>query len=142
MQTKKLQLQRQQIIMSQLGFYKHKCDGIWGPDSIAAKRGWETSRSFIPALPTNGLPFGERDPVPKGMYFDKASRLFVLTSMTPEDVESFMPVVETKPPVVQVEEDSVPETEVPVVETPVENAAAEDVVRTTDFGSKKNKHRR
>ena len=67
MQVSKKQIQRQQVILTHLGFYRHKCDGIWGPESIAAKRKFEADVSFVPALPNNGLPFGEREKYPKGM---------------------------------------------------------------------------
>ncbi len=78
MQLTKKQLQRQQIVMAHLGFYKHKCDGIWGPESIQAKRKFESHSSFIPALPTNGLPFGEKEKYPKGMRMG-ADHLFTYT---------------------------------------------------------------
>lgn len=150
MQTKKPQLQRQQIIMAKLGFYKNQCDGIWGPDSIAAKLAWEADQSFIPALPTNGLPFGERDPLPKGMIFDKANRLFVLLSMTEEEIEGFTPdtprtssgigtFVETETPV-----KAAVETETVVEAAPESSEPAESETqaepksgKSTDYGSRK-----
>jgi hypothetical protein len=91
MQLKKSQLQRQQVIMSKLGFYRHKCDGIWGPASIEAKKKWESKPDFIPGLPTNGLPFGDRDYVPSGVRFDKTSRMFTLSGLTAEEIEQYMP---------------------------------------------------
>lgn len=81
MQIKKEQLQRQQKIMAHLGFYRHKCDGIWGPESISAKKRWEADPSFIPALPNNGLPFGDRDPLPKGMTHSRTERMFSFAGM-------------------------------------------------------------
>jgi hypothetical protein len=94
MQLGKKQLQRQQVILAHLGFYKHKCDGIWGPDSIAAKRKFESSPSFIPALPNNGLPFGEKEKYPKGIRIG-ADRLLTYTdpkgkvenNLTPEHIK-------------------------------------------------------
>lgn len=71
MQTDKKQLQRQQIILTHLGFYRHKCDGIWGPETISAKKRYEADPSFVPALPNNGLPFGEKEKYPKGIKMDK-----------------------------------------------------------------------
>lgn len=71
MQTDKKQLQRQQIILTHLGFYRHKCDGIWGPETISAKQRYEADPSFVPALPNNGLPFGEKEKYPKGIKMDK-----------------------------------------------------------------------
>lgn len=90
MQTRKPQLQRQQVIMAKLGFYRHRCDGIWGPESIAAKRKWEADRSFIPALPNNGLPFGERDPFPKGIFVKRPERLLTMADLTYEEEERFL----------------------------------------------------
>lgn len=84
MQTKPEQLKRQQEIMEHLGFYRHKCDGIWGPASIEAKKKWERDRSFIPGLPSNGLPLGDRDRMPNGVSYDKASRKLVYKSMEPK----------------------------------------------------------
>ena len=90
MQTRKPQLQRQQVIMAKLGFYRHRCDGIWGPESIVAKRKWEADRSFIPALPNNGLPFGERDPFPKGIFVKRPERLLTMADLTYEEEERFL----------------------------------------------------
>lgn len=64
MQTSKRQLRRQQAVMQHLGFYYGKLDGIWGPESIAAKKQFEFDKSFKPAFPTNGLPFAETSQLP------------------------------------------------------------------------------
>jgi len=98
MQLKKTQLQRQQVIMSKLGYYRHKCDGIWGPASIEAKRKWERLSAFVPGLPTNGLPFGDRDYVPVGVRFDKPSRMFVLAGLTEEEIAGYLPKSESVEP--------------------------------------------
>jgi len=97
MQIKKTQLQRQQVIMSKLGFYKSACEGIWGPEAIAAKSAWERDPSFIPGLPTNGLPLGDRDPLPQGVSFDKATRLFRLEGMTDEEMDKYVEKASPKP---------------------------------------------
>jgi hypothetical protein len=89
MQIKKEQLRRQQMIMSALGLYRNTCDGIWGPASIAAKRKWEMSKSFIPGLPNSGLPLSEDSIYPKGVTLDTKNRLFCHTSLTPELIASF-----------------------------------------------------
>lgn len=78
MQIKKEQLQRQQKIMKHLGFYRHSCDGIWGPESIAAKKSWESDPVFVPALPNGGLPFADRDPTPKGVSYSRTDRMFFI----------------------------------------------------------------
>lgn len=62
------QLQSQQILLAFLGFYKGKCDGIWGPDSIAAMRSYEASPKFSPGYPSNGLPLKEKGQLPSGVY--------------------------------------------------------------------------
>lgn len=67
MQTSKDKMSRQQLIMQVLGFYNGKVDGIWGPATMEAKRRWEMSSRFEPAIPNNGLPLGDRGPYPKGI---------------------------------------------------------------------------
>jgi hypothetical protein len=94
MQLKPKQLLRQQAIMAFLGLYRHKCDGIWGPEAIASKRRWENEASFIPAFPNRGLPFGDRDTVPKGMRFDRAERLFTFKDLNDEELRKVMHVKE------------------------------------------------
>lgn len=59
--------QQQQVIMTLLGYYDGKCDGVWGPKCFEAKRLWETTDAYEPAVPTNGLPFSGRGKLPKGM---------------------------------------------------------------------------
>ncbi|QQO90323.1 hypothetical protein pEaSNUABM5_00181 [Erwinia phage pEa_SNUABM_5] len=61
--------QKQQLIMTMLGYYDGVCDGIWGPKCIAAKAKWETEDDFEPAVPSNGLPFVGRGKLPKGMNY-------------------------------------------------------------------------
>lgn len=68
MQVGSEQLARQQEIMQSLGYYNGKIDGIWGPKTIEAKIKWEMSGKFNPALPNNGLPFGDKGPFPRGVY--------------------------------------------------------------------------
>lgn len=61
------QLKRQQLLLTVKGFYKGKIDGIWGPDTVAAKKKWESDRSFVPGLPNSGLPFANKGPWPAGL---------------------------------------------------------------------------
>ena len=76
MQTGKEQLARQQLIMKLRGFYSGAIDGIWGPQSIDAKKKWELSGSkFTPGLPNQGLPFDNKGPYPKGIRLDRATGL-------------------------------------------------------------------
>lgn len=60
-------IQYQQAIMSALGYYKGRCDGFWGPDSVAAKRDWEQRDSFEPGVLSNGAPFMPGCRLPKGL---------------------------------------------------------------------------
>lgn len=75
MQINKSEIMRQQLIMAHLKYYKNKIDGIWGPASIAAKKSWENSPAFVPAFPNQGLPFGAKDVLPKGVSFDRKTRI-------------------------------------------------------------------
>lgn len=75
MQVTQPQLQRQQLILQVLGFYHGKLDGIWGPESIEAKKRFEAQSSFRPGIPNNGMPFSDRPPYPAGMTVDHRSML-------------------------------------------------------------------
>lgn len=76
MQVKEEQLKRQQAIMKALGFYHAVPDGVWGPDSIKAKKKWESdAKSFIPGIPNDGLPFSSDGPFPAGMTYDRQTGL-------------------------------------------------------------------
>ena len=61
--------QKQQLIMTMLGYYDGVCDGVWGPKCIAAKAKWETEDNFEPAVPSHGLPFVGRGKLPRGMNY-------------------------------------------------------------------------
>lgn len=69
MQYTKDKLKAQQMVMFHLGFYKGVIDGIWSDSSIAAKKAFEAHPSFVPSNPNGGLPFGERDRLPRGMVY-------------------------------------------------------------------------
>lgn len=71
MQYSQMELQAQQVVLAYLGFYKGPIDGIWSADSISAKRRFECDDLFIPAAPSNGLPFAHKCKLPKGMLWDK-----------------------------------------------------------------------
>lgn len=114
MQLKKDQLMRQQVILTGLGFYRHKIDGIWGPESIAAKRKWEFDRSFNPAIPTNGLPFAQSEKLPRGCYFG-GDRLLCCSAVSEEKVKE----LEARPSVKrEIKED------VPVIPSPEYDSTA------------------
>lgn len=88
MQIHKDQLARQQMIMRVLNFYGGKIDGIWGPSSIEAKRAWELSGTFSPAYPSNGLPLSEDQPAPRGVRYDRLTKSFTHSLLTPQVIES------------------------------------------------------
>ncbi len=76
MQVSKEQLKRQQMILKALRFYLGKIDGVWGPLSITAKKKFESSPTFIPGLPNNGLPFKDGVTYPAGMVLQKDGLLY------------------------------------------------------------------
>lgn len=61
-------LQHQQIVLKFLGYYDGRCDGIWGPDSVAAMRRFELSGKFNPGCPKNGQPINNYRKLPAGLY--------------------------------------------------------------------------
>lgn len=71
MQYNPSEIRAQQIVLAYLGFYKGPIDGVWSGDSISAKRRFECDDSFIPAAPSNGLPFAHRAKLPKGCVWDQ-----------------------------------------------------------------------
>ena len=83
MQITKEKLIAQQLVLFHLGYYKGLIDGIWSDASLRAKRSFEADLSFLPAFPNGGLPFGERDKLPKGMRYD-AKGLIVHNDLPPE----------------------------------------------------------
>lgn len=76
MQYETHQLRRQQLIMHCLGFYNGALDGIWGPKSIEAKKRFEASPKFMPAIPANGMPFAGRAPFPNGITAGRDGLLY------------------------------------------------------------------
>lgn len=71
MQYTKEKLKEQQMVLFHLGFYKGLIDGIWSTASIEAKRMFESRPEYVPANPNGGLPFGERERLPKDMSYSK-----------------------------------------------------------------------
>lgn len=126
MQLTKKQIQMQQIILSHLGFYKNKCDGIWGPATIAAKKAFEGQKSFIPALPNSGLPFGEKEKYPKGFKMG-ADRLLAYSDpngkrendLTPEKIKKIAGDLLITDKIIK--KDVKPVEALPVIEAPVEH---------------------
>lgn len=82
MQIKTEQLLRQQMILRFLGYYKGKLDGIWAGMTIEAKKAFERDKKFAPAFPNNGLPFADKDTYPKGIGYDRATRLLTCVGLS------------------------------------------------------------
>lgn len=89
MQVTKEKMAAQQLVLFHLGYYKGTIDGIWSTSTIAAKRNFEADPSFLPAYPNNGLPFGERDKLPKGWRYG-AKGVISHSDLTPERAKEIM----------------------------------------------------
>jgi hypothetical protein len=87
MQVTTEELKYQQAVLQHLNFYKGRIDGIWSERTINAKKKFEFDRSFSPALPNNGLPFGLNDRLPKGLYFKRNGNKMYLHCVTLSDDE-------------------------------------------------------
>ena len=89
MQLTKEKLMAQQLVLFHLGFYKGNIDGIWSAATIDAKKEFEADVSFLPAYPNGGLPFGERDKLPKNWVY-QAKGLIGHKSLDPEKAKQIM----------------------------------------------------
>jgi hypothetical protein len=89
MQYSTVELKAQQIVLAFLGFYRGPIDGIWSMDTISAKRKFECDHLFIPAAPSNGLPFAHRQKLPKGCMWDK-DNLLTHRDLTPEKIKAIL----------------------------------------------------
>lgn len=87
MQVNTEELKYQQAVLQHLNFYKGRIDGIWSERTINAKKKFEFDRSFSPALPNNGLPFGLNDRLPKGLYFKRNGNKMFLHCLSLSDDE-------------------------------------------------------
>ena len=83
MQVSTEKLAAQQLVLFHLGFYKGTVDGIWSNATIEAKKKFEADMTFLPAYPNGGLPFGERDKLPKGWRYG-AKGVIGHADLTPE----------------------------------------------------------
>lgn len=134
-------LQRQQIVLKFLNYYHGKCDGVWGPATIAAKRQFELSGKFNPGYPNNGQPFPVDGPFPSGIIRDPSKRGYIThVDITPEFIKANLSELVTNnqtfdpAPV----EDTVPKAEELIVdvsstvEEPVETESTEDLTALVD----------
>lgn len=88
MQTSKMELMAQQLVLAFLGFYNGAIDGIWSDASIKAKRAFECDDSYTRGIPSNGLPFTLHDKLPKDLYWDK--KLLNHRNLTPEKTQEII----------------------------------------------------
>lgn len=95
MQTTKAQLKAQQILLFYLGHYKGEIDGIWSALSVKAKKAYECTHEFSPAYPNSGLPFGNRDKLPKGVRRNADGTLYH-GRMTDEERDNIISVSEQR----------------------------------------------
>lgn len=71
MQYDDIEIRALQLVLAFLGFYPGAIDGIWSGSTITAMKKFEMDDSFLPAVPTGGLPFQVNSRLPKGMFWDK-----------------------------------------------------------------------
>lgn len=139
MQVVKEELKYQQIVLKHLGFYKGPIDGIWSTGTINAKKQFEFKREFSPAIPSNGLPFGLQDRLPKGLHFKRVGNLMFLHANGLEQsvIDSMLGKTEStvavREPVVS---NNGPVIEAPV-ETPVEAKAETPVEAKVEVSAEK-----
>jgi hypothetical protein len=82
MQTGKMELMAQQVVLAFLGYYNGAIDGIWSDATIKAKRDFEFHDSYVPGIPANGLPFALNEKLPKGLFWEK--KMLNHRQLTPE----------------------------------------------------------
>lgn len=85
--TQQEQFQFQQIVMASLGLYDGKCEGVWGAKSIAAKREWECTADFEPAVPNGGKPFTQGCKLPKGMRWLPGTDKILVSFLTDAELD-------------------------------------------------------
>lgn len=78
MDTHQRVLQRQQMVLKHLGYYRGRCDGIWSRKTITAKRDFELSGKFNPGYPNNGMPFNCDGPFPSGIIRDPLNKHLII----------------------------------------------------------------
>lgn len=89
MQVTKEKMAAQQLVLFHLGYYKGNIDGIWSTATINAKRAFEADPSFVPAYPNGGMPFGDRDKLPKGWRYGTKG-VIGHSDLTPERAKEIM----------------------------------------------------
>ena len=88
MQTNKMEIMAQQVVLAFLGYYSGAVDGIWSDASMKAKRAFEADDSFVPGIPSYGMPFALLDKLPKGLRWEK--KLLTHRDLTPEKAQEIL----------------------------------------------------
>lgn len=138
MQVVKEELQFQQMVLKHLGFYRGPIDGIWSADSISAKRQFEFTIEYAPAIPTNGLPFGASERLPKGIHFKRDGGLILLThkDIRKEDEQRMLGVptstVASRDPMISNEGPMVADSSENVSTTPIDQVIDEPQITHAD----------
>uniref|UniRef100_A0AB39CE67 Uncharacterized protein n=1 Tax=Pseudomonas phage HRDY3 TaxID=3236930 RepID=A0AB39CE67_9VIRU len=112
MQTGKMELMSQQVVLAFLGYYSGAIDGIWSDASMKAKRAFEADDSYVPGIPSYGMPFALLDKLPRGLKWEK--KLLTHRDLTPEKAQE---ILRTR---------TRPTKPAPVVEEPVEEEFDEE----------------
>lgn len=84
--TQQEQYQFQQLVMTSLGLYDGNCEGAWGPKTIAAKKEWELTQDFEPAVPNGGMPFTRGCKLPKGMRWLPGTDKILVSFISDEEM--------------------------------------------------------
>ena len=82
--------QYQQIVMKSLALYDGRCDGVWGPKSIEAKRAWEVTPEFEPAVPNGGMPINTGDKLPKGLRWIPGTSTMMCSFISNEELKRML----------------------------------------------------
>lgn len=110
--------QYQQIIMKSLALYDGRCDGVWGPKSIDAKRAWELTPEFEPAVPNGGMPINLGDKLPKGLRWIPGTSTMMCSFISNEELKRMLKE-ESLLTVDEIEGKTKAKAEVPQVQLPV-----------------------
>ena len=88
MQTGKMEMMAQQVVLAFLGYYNGAIDGIWSDATIRAKRNFEYEDAYVPGIPSNGLPFALGAKLPKGLYWQ--NKVLNHRDLTPEKAQEII----------------------------------------------------
>lgn len=123
MQYEDIEIRALQLVLAFLGFYPGAIDGLWSASTINAMKKFEMDDSFLPAVPTGGLPFPVNARLPKGMFWEK--RLVSHRRLTKEAAAEILTKRSHSTARVQGQEKAVAKVVEPVVETVVEKTGTD-----------------